>query len=341
MTASNNSSESKRWTADAPSNIALIKYMGKVDADPSVKNRPTNSSLSFTLPHLRSYVQLELDRLLRTDVWEPLTEFKEKKFTPLKLSEKGSARFLAHLSLLRDHYKFSGHFRVRSANDFPSDCGLASSASSFAALTKTAMIALSSLTGAPAPNALQAANFSRLVSGSSCRSFFEPWSIWSPDDVRDVPQLSRYGQLIHQVVVVNEQVKAVSSSEAHRRVATSLLFAGRPPRAELRLTDFVSALEHDKWKDAFEIAWAEFWDMHALFETSEKPFGYMTGGSLEVLNFVRDKIWAAEDDGPLVTMDAGPNVHLLYKNDERGRRHAKALVKQVHPRFKVLSSVSM
>lgn len=338
MNAVSGSIELKRWTADAPSNIALIKYMGKIDTDPLIKNHPTNSSLSFTLPHLRSYVQLEFDKNLRADVWEPLTEFSDKKFVPLVLSEKGRARFLAHLSLLREHFKFSGFFRVRSANDFPSDCGLASSASSFAALTKAAMIALSSLTGAPTPTVTQAANFSRLGSGSSCRSFFEPWSMWTQNDVRDVPQLFRYGQLIHQVVVVDEQVKAVSSSEAHRRVTSSLLFAGRPERAELRVTDFILALENDRWQDAFEIAWAEFWDMHALFETAEKPFGYMTAGSLEVLNFVRGKIWAIEGDGPLMTMDAGANVHLLYKHDESGRHQAKMVVKHFHPRFKVLST---
>ena len=34
------------WFAKAPSNIALIKYMGKKDAE---LNLPMNSSLSYTL----------------------------------------------------------------------------------------------------------------------------------------------------------------------------------------------------------------------------------------------------------------------------------------------------
>lgn len=327
----------RRWTADAPSNIALIKYMGKVDSDPSVKNRPTNNSLSYTLPHLRSLVQLEHDEGFHTTTWEPLTQFGEKHYPALALSEKGAQRFIAHLDLVKGLFNFKGHFKIRSANDFPSDCGLASSASSFAALTKAAVIALSDLTGKPVPSASEAVNISRKGSGSSCRSFFEPWSIWTPDHVSDVPQLNRYGDLIHQVVVVNDKVKAVSSSDAHKRVTTSLLFAGRPNRADVRALDFIKALERNEWEEAFEISWAEFWDMHALFETSHPSFGYMTPGSVEVLTFVRD-LWKREGFGPLVTMDAGPNVHLLYQNDDRGRRHANAVVKAMFPKFKVLSN---
>ena len=328
--------EKKRWTADAPSNIALIKYMGKVEVP---GNRPTNTSLSYTLGHLKSYVQLEFDTVFDHDSWEPLTSFADKHFAPLKLNERGIERFLAHLALMKSVFNFRGFFKIRSANDFPSDCGLASSASSFAALTKVAMIAMAELTSREvAPTTHEAADWSRRGSGSSCRSFFEPWAIWAPDHVGSIDGLSRYNHLIHQVVVVNDAVKTVSSSEAHKRVTSSLLFAGRPNRADVRAADFIKALELSHWNDAFEIAWSEFWDMHALFETSHPPFGYMTPGSLEVLSFVRDKVWAKENDGPLVTMDAGPNVHLLYRDDDRGHKLANVVVKQFHGRFKILSN---
>ena len=45
-----------RWYASAPSNIALIKYMGKTDYN---GNKPTNSSLSYTLTHLNTHVEIE------------------------------------------------------------------------------------------------------------------------------------------------------------------------------------------------------------------------------------------------------------------------------------------
>jgi diphosphomevalonate decarboxylase len=330
-------SELRRWTAEAPSNIAFVKYMGKLE---SGGNQPTNSSVSYTLPHLKSIVQLEFDEHFLTDKWEPLDSFGEKKFDPLQLTEHGQTRFITHLQRIKDHFGFRGHFHIRSANDFPSDCGLASSASSFAALTKAAMIALCELTEKPTPNADEAAELSRKGSGSSCRSFFEPWSIWTPNRVSDVPELADKKRFIHQVIVVNDTVKKVSSSEAHKRVTSSLLFGGRPQRADIRAFDFIKALNGDQWKDAFEIAWAEFWDMHALFETSQPSFSYMTTGSFEVLRYLRDVIWAKEDDGPLVTMDAGPNVHLLYRDDHRGEKIANRVVKEFHQRYRVLSSES-
>jgi diphosphomevalonate decarboxylase len=279
-------------------------------------------------------VQLELDSTLSKDIWEPLVSFEGRSFERLALSEKGAARFLAHLQLLKDHFGFKGFFKVRSANGFPSDCGLASSASSFAALTKVAALALSDLTERAAPSVDEVANWSRIGSGSSCRSFFAPWSIWTSSSVTDVPELKRFGDLLHQVVVVEDRVKAVSSSDAHKRVMTSALFPGRPERANVRVREFIDALKNDDWIGAFEIAWAEFWDMHALFETSKPSFGYMTGGSLEVLNFVRAQM---KESLPLVTMDAGPNVHLLYRNDDRGRAQAEKLAAFAKGKYNVFS----
>jgi len=58
----------QQWLAQAPANIALIKYMGK---DNPETNLPANPSLSFTLEHLKSNVSLE-SCAGTTDFWEPL-----------------------------------------------------------------------------------------------------------------------------------------------------------------------------------------------------------------------------------------------------------------------------
>src|SRR5690606_10045835 len=106
----------KIWQAQAPSNIALIKYMGKTDA---ARNRPTNSSLSYTLDHLKSYVTLEPAPLgTEEDLWRPLTSLPDgRSAAAMELSEKGRARFLAHLARIKQEYGFEGAFVVRSAND--------------------------------------------------------------------------------------------------------------------------------------------------------------------------------------------------------------------------------
>jgi diphosphomevalonate decarboxylase len=293
----------------------LTKYMGKSS---SGGNQATNRSLSFTLSHMRTFVVVEPHLSSAADAWEPLREIEGRRMDNLELSSAGIKRVLDYVATLKEFYGFRGSFKISSGNDFPSDCGLAASASSFAAITKAVMSALADLTGREQPSVTEMINWSRQASGSSCRSFYAPWALWTPEGVRELPELSGYGDLIHQVVVVSDAKKPVSSSEAHRRITTSLLNEGRFERANRRTAELIDALAGGKWDHAFEITWAEFWDMHVLFETSRPAFGYLTGDSINVLRFAHD-LWQKTGSGPLVTVDAGPNVHLLFKNDEAGR----------------------
>lgn len=318
----------QQWLGQAPSNIALIKYMGKSD---SRQNRPTNASLSYTLTNLCTHVELEVLGQ-GPDRWAPLPGYFD-----IQLSEKGQERFLRHLRVLKEKFAFSGSFRVRSANNFPSDCGLASSASSFAALTLTATSALTDLTGRPSLAISELADLSRQGSGSSCRSLFAPWAIWDGEGARalELP----IANLIHQVILVEDGRKSVSSSEAHLRVASSLNFSGRPQRAEERLQRLLQSLRagpSSEWREAMETCWAEFWDMHALFETSRPAFGYMTAGSFEVLAALRNEIWGEYGDGPIVTMDAGANIHLLYRPESAAL--ANRVATKFAGRYRVIST---
>jgi diphosphomevalonate decarboxylase len=290
----------RAWSASAPSNIALIKYMGKSgDA-----NRPTNGSLSFTLEHLTSEVQISEASSTR---WVPLTD--------LKLSEIGQSKFLRHFEFLKRHWGIDGNYQIASGNSFPSDCGLASSASSFAALTKATYGLAKERGQYNVDLSLEAlAMLSRQGSGSSCRSFFSPWALWQGDIVRGLSLPSE--GWIHHVAVVSRTAKQVSSSDAHVRVRTSKNFEGRPRRAEERLQALVNFLTDQQWQEIVEICWQEFWDMHSLFETSSPPFGYLNEGSLRVLEWARSE-FLNQGDGPIVTMDAGPNVHFLFRPDQK------------------------
>jgi diphosphomevalonate decarboxylase len=303
------------WEASAPSNIALIKYMGKRNSLPvsgvTDVNVAVNPSLSWTLDHLRSFVQLELnsDPQFQRDEWSAHPQW------PLEMSTIGREKFLAHLHRMKKSYSAENyHFKVRSGNNFPADCGIASSASSFAALTLAASQALSQLTQQPQLPLNQLADLSRQGSGSSCRSFFSGFVVWESEGVRALPTPTK---LYHQVVIVSGDKKLVSSSQAHQRVQTSLLMKQREERVKLRFTQLCEQILNPElnWQQLFELSWAEFWDMHALFETSLPSFGYMTGKSLEILTAAR-VWWQNQGDGPLVTMDAGPNVHFLWRRDQ-------------------------
>jgi diphosphomevalonate decarboxylase len=315
----------------APSNIALIKYMGKTD---SSANQAANPSLSYTLDELRTYVRLSRREELMADDWEPLHS---QNLAQIELSEKGKSRYLQHFSLLKDRFRLAGNYLVESANNFPSDCGLASSASSFAALTMAAS-RMSKIVGSQEnelnPEAL--ARMSQLGSGSSCRSFFKPWALWSGNEITSI-QLP-YTELHHQVIILDSGKKLVSSSEAHRKVVTSKLFVGRIDRARQRLDQLINEFQKEDWGAAFETCWAEFWDMHALFETSRPGFSYFVPETIQVLNAVRG-IWNEQGDGPIATMDAGPNVHLLYRPDQF--RLAKEVSERFFKHLTVFSSKSL
>lgn len=313
--------------ASAPSNIALIKYMGKTQTQ---GNLPTNASLSYTLDHLRTFVRLT-PQMGTQDTWSALDG---DEYEPMRLSDKGRDRFLAHLKMLKTKWGIEQNFLVESANNFPSDCGLASSASSFAALTLAAAEMFQQIN----PQSWGAdkkilSSLSRQGSGSSCRSLYTPWALWAQEYAE--PLEFPYKKFHHQVIIVEDAKKEVSSSEAHKLVAQSSLFPGRIERAEKRLHELTVSLKSQNWKQSFDIVWAEFWDMHALFATCAPPFMYMTAGSQKVLEEIL-QFWKGQGDGPLVTMDAGANVHFLWREDQK--EMANAQEKHWQQLFRVISS---
>lgn len=293
---------SKLWKASAPSNIAVIKYMGK---ETTGINEATNPSLSMTLKDFRTNVELELST--GEDRWEPLPGS-----TPLRV--ESTKRFVDFFRRLKDKENIRESFLLRSGNNFPSDAGLASSASSFAALTQAAYTAFSDLQNKPRPSAGDLANISRTGSGSSCRSFFSPWCAWEGDSVYQAK--SALEPLVDTVIVHEAGFKKISSSEAHKRVKSSPLFAGRSERAKSRMNIALKALELGDFKKLAEVSWQDSWDMHSLFHTSQPPFFYFAPQTIAVLRFV-EEFWEKNGFGPLATIDAGPNVHLLMKIPEK------------------------
>jgi diphosphomevalonate decarboxylase len=296
-----------RCFGEAPANIALIKYIGK---QTDGTNMPLNPSLSYTTPELITYASVEL-LPGRVDVWEPLDAPGTELFM---LSKEGQQRYLKHFAYIKSLYGVKDNFVVRSVNNFPANTGLASSASSFAALTKAALLACTELTQKPLPSMPEQAKISQHGSGSSCRSFFEPWALWDINAVTGVETIP-YKSLIHSVVIIDHGSKKVSSSQAHQRVLTSPFFDGRPERARDRLKLLLEAFRNNSWDAAYKIVWEEFQDMHHLFKTASEPFNYITEQSMHFLNIFQ-RYWEVNGDGPLVTMDAGPNIHLLYRPDQ-------------------------
>ena len=300
------------WKASAPSNIALIKYMGKETVSSGL-NQAVNPSLSMTISAFRTSVEIERLGDSGDDRWALLPGS-----SPLR--EESAKRFLNFFTRIKNEQEVSGSFVVRSGNNFPSDAGLASSASSFAALTMAACQAFAELKKTSLLPLEQQAMISRTGSGSSCRSFFGPWCAWEGPKIGPVP--SKLAPLVDLVAVIDTGYKKVSSSEAHKRVQSSPLFEGRPSRARARQEALKAALASGEYKKTAEISWAELWDMHSLFHTADVPFFYLSPLSMAVLRWSEDR-WEKKGHGPVATVDAGPNVHLLVPAAEKAEFRAE------------------
>lgn len=320
-----------KFLVRAPSNIALVKYMGKID---SSLNIPENASVSLTLNSLCTYVELAREPGKEKSIhWTPELPQVDAPMIPAQLSERGLKRLIRHAERVLDiapqilrrfgitQFREESNFYLKSANTFPAASGIASSASSFAAIT-LAMTAAQ----AENPDRLQSAwqsevafrrevaSLSRQGSGSSCRSFEGPFVHWEGERAEKVDSTPNF-DLAHFVVLISKDEKSVSSSEAHLRVKSSPLWEGRIERANARAKKVVQAIQRGDLTALSKLAWSESWEMHSLFHTSEDPFSYWKPGSIEGLHWLAQ--YLSEAHPPIVTMDAGPNIHVIVRADER------------------------
>ena len=286
-----------KWSATMPANIALIKYMGKQPGQ-----IPSNASLSVTVPRLTSTVTL--------------AEAQQDHWKPTHWSLSAQNRFLSHLNYLKSTTQTHQCFSIQSENNFPDTCGLASSASSFAALTHAFFLAVAPET----PLSIQASH-SRMGSGSSCRSFFAPLVSWTGTEVQRIPNNHSWH---HNVIIINASEKKIPSSEAHQRVMSSPAFKGRTQRAEARMQTLLTALAEDDWQQAYHLCWDEFQDMHHLFHSAEPPFKYIEKATERALSQLQT-FWQSTGTGPIITLDAGPNIHLFFKDIDTQKQCLKQL----------------
>jgi diphosphomevalonate decarboxylase len=324
----------------APSNIALIKYMGKTDVE---KNLPDNSSLSMTLDRLSTYMKIDFiggaagEFKLRSG-FDPLPAGVSAPYIP-EIKGAGLEKMLKHWKRITDampgfleaaglRARVEGPHAVtlQTLNTFPMGSGIASSASSFAALTLAGLMAsvheqdaekLRTLWKENSARAIalkrQCAKISRQGSGSSCRSFEGPWVEWSNEDALAFE--TAMPEMAHFVVVLSKTEKQVSSSQAHQRVKTSPQWAGRVARVNQRFDQMKAAMTEGNVAKVARLAWTEMWEMHNLFHTAAEPFSYWLPGTINALHTFADDILSSHP--PIVTLDAGPNLHVLVPKADR------------------------
>jgi len=294
----------ERGEAFAPSNIALCKYWGKRNRE---LNLPINASLSISLAHLGS----------RTLITPSLDG---QDHVLLNGAEQDSAG-----SFARKVIAFVGLFRrnldqpliIDTHNNIPTAAGLASSASGFAAL----MLALNDFYQLQLPDA-QLSAFARIGSGSASRSIYQgfvEWQMGVRDDGMDshaVALPTRWSELRIGLVKVATGAKKVDSRAGMQRtVETAHLYQSWPLQAAADLQRLHQAIEQHDFAMLGATAEQNALSMHATMIASWPPLLYWQPESVAAMQ----KVWALREQGLEVyfTMDAGPNLKLLFMADQQ------------------------
>lgn len=300
----------------APSNIALCKYWGKRDAE---LNLPINSSLSISLAHLGTRTAISVAQ--SDEVW--------LNGQQLAAEDKFTRKVIAFIDLFRrgnDH-----RVKVETENNIPTAAGLASSASGFAALMK----AVDQFYGLQLP-LLQQSAFARMGSGSASRSLYEgfvEWQMGIREDGMDsvaAPLDCIWPELRIGLVKVSTGEKAVDSrSGMNRTVDTAHLYQSWPLQAAADLQRLHNAIEAKDFTLLGETAEQNALSMHATMIASWPPLLYWQPDSVAAMQ----TIWQARAAGTELyfTMDAGPNIKLLFLAD------AEAQVRKFFPDLEVIS----
>ena len=287
--------------AFAPSNIALCKYWGKRNEE---LNLPITPSLSVSLGHLGTETEITM-----REGMDQVTLNGE----PVPVRSAFARGITAYLNLLKPGRKI--FFHVNTRNTIPTAAGLASSASGFAAL----VLALNDLFQWK----LDPRNLSilaRLGSGSASRSIFKGFVEWHAgadesgmDSFAEQLPLA-WSALRVGLLHVSSKQKEIGSRDAMKRTrTTSALYEAWPVKATHDLILMKEALANKDFATVGSTAESNALSMHATSLGAWPPILFWLPETVALMR----KIWHVREEGLPVyfTMDAGPNVKLLFLDD--------------------------
>ena len=298
-------------SAIAHSNIALIKYWGRSrNHDPNL-NIPSNDSVSMTKYGLTDDIQLQTHTTIEfSDNYQEDTA----NLDGAVLVGRNMDRILRVIDPLRKYADVDAKFKMMSKNDFPTQAGLASSSSGFAALAIATVNAL----GIHFTKE-EISKYARLGSGSAARSIhggFVYWNKGSSHETSFAQQICGPNEFDMNAVIaiVHEGKKEVTSDVGHNLAHTSPFDAVRIQRSEEQAKEIKKAILSDAFAKVGETAEENCKYMHAVMMTSTPPLYYWSPETLRLIRSTQ-KI-RKEGLECYFTIDAGPNVHYFCRPED-------------------------
>ncbi len=310
--------EIKKTTWRSPSNIALVKYWGKKKG----VQIPANPSISFTLENCYSETTVTL-----------VEKEKKSKDIELRFYFDGKANMAFQLKMLKFFESIRKDFPllnqygllIHSTNSFPHSSGIASSASAMSALSMCLCDLQQQLDKKKVSDAKflqRASHFARLGSGSAARSVYPLISQWGKtksvkgsSDEHAIPFEKNLHPIFktfqNTILIASSQEKKVSSRVGHSLMKTNPFAKTRYAQAESNLKEIIKALKNGDLEKFGAIVEEEAMTLHALMMCSTPSFILMAPSTLTMIEKIR-KFREASKLPVYFTLDAGPNIHLLY-----------------------------
>jgi diphosphomevalonate decarboxylase len=315
--------ESPQWKKvswQSPSNIALVKYWGKYG-----RQLPRNPSISMTLKHC--YTETTLEYRYGAIKNGPILDFWFKG----SRDETFSTRILHFLDTIVGEKPFLAQLelKVNSYNSFPHSAGVASSASSMSALVLCLLSAEAEIFGLQKSREellRQASNFSRLASGSAARSLYGGFVIWgesfsvpgsSLNYAMQVPGVSPvFRKYRDAVLIISSRKKTMASTMGHKLMEDHPFAQERYGQARVNIASMVDILQDGNQMAFAELLEHEALTLHSLMMSSIPGYLEIKANTIHAIDKIRN--FRRESGIPLAfTLDAGPNVHILYSAEDR------------------------
>lgn len=292
-------------TAISPANIAFIKYWGKKDPE---LNIPFNDSVSMNLSNCFTTTTVEFGKEFKND--QVVVDGK-------KVKGLGRDRVILILDKVRKMSGVKFFAKVNSKNNFPSDAGIASSASGFSALA----LASSAACGLNFDKK-ELSVLARLGSGSACRSIPDGFTYWKKGDDNKssyAVQIATpdFWNIRDIVTVVSKEKKKSGSTEGHLAASSSRYFNDRLDKLPKRTKIIKNAILQKNFDVFGQALEEEAVDLHIMAMTSKPAIFYWNAGTMEVIHTVI----AMREKGIkcFFTMDAGPNVHVICQGKDESK----------------------
>lgn len=292
---------------EAPSNIALVKYWGKYGLQ-----MPKNPSISFTLQECKSIFDVKVTEKKDSEIKIDL------EFEGIK-NEKFAAKIKTFFSKIDTEYPILKEldWEIKSQNTFPHSSGIASSASSMAALAMCIDEIQHSKVSIDRASAI-----ARIGSGSASRSVIPKLAWWGKNpyfagssNEKAIACWEDVDPIFHDyqntILIASSSEKSVSSSLGHELMNTNTFAKERFKIANENCLEIYGAMREGDLDKFGKIVEQEALMLHALMMMSTPSFILIKPATLTLIDKIRQ--YRADTKLPVYfTLDAGPNIHLLY-----------------------------